>query len=76
LSLVDSVVTHNRIGIYADRTGQVHLTGSTVTLNGTGVFTLNGGVIYTSGSNSVLGNLIQNIPAGANVLFFKSDITS
>jgi hypothetical protein len=76
LTLTDTVITHNRIGIYADRTGQVHLTTSTVTLNSTGVFTLNNGVIYTAGNNSVIGNLVANFAGGANVVFFKSDITS
>ena len=77
LTLTDSVITHNRIGIYADRTGQVHLARTTVTLNeSAGLFTLNDGVVYTAGNNSVMGNLSQNIGGGAKVLFFKSDITS
>lgn len=71
LSLTDSVITHNRIGIYADRTGQVHLSRSTVTLNDDGLFTLNDGVIYTAGNNSILGNLVQNISGGANVRSFR-----
>jgi hypothetical protein len=74
LTLINSVITHNRIGIYADRQGQVHLVHSTITLNSTGLFTLNNGVIYTAGNNSVIGNLMANI--SGNVLFFKSDITS
>jgi hypothetical protein len=76
LTLTDTVITHNRIGIYADFIGQVHLVHSTVTLNSTGVFTLNGGVIYTAGNNSVIGNLVENFVGGANVVFFKSDLTT
>ena len=76
LTLTDTVITHNRIGIYADRTGQVHLTSSIVTLNSTGLFTLNSGVIYTAGNNSVIGNLVANFGGAGNVVFFKSDITS
>jgi hypothetical protein len=76
LTLADTAITHNRIGLYADRTGQVHLTGSTVTLNSTGVFTLNNGVVYTAGNNSVIGNLVENYAGGANVVFFKSDVTA
>ena len=76
LTLTDTVITHNRIGIYADRTGQVHLTSSIVTLNSTGLFTLNNGVIYTAGNNSVIGNLVANFGGAGNVVFFKSDITS
>jgi hypothetical protein len=76
LTLTDTVITHNRIGIYADFIGQVHLVHSTVTLNSTGVFTLNGGVIYTAGNNSVIGNLLENFVGGANVVFFKSDLTT
>jgi hypothetical protein len=76
LTLADTMITHNRIGIYADRTGQVHLTSSIVTLNSTGLFTFNNGVIYTAGNNSVIGNLVANFGGSANVVFFKSDITS
>jgi hypothetical protein len=75
ISVIDSTITHNRIGIYADRTGQVHLVYSTVTLNSTGLFTLNNGVIYTAGNNAVIGNLVANMDPAANVLFFKSDKT-
>jgi Right handed beta helix region len=75
LSLTDSVITHNRHGIYADRTGQVQLSRTTVTLNDIGLFTLNNGVIYTVGNNAVLGNLDQNIGPGAIVRFFHSDVT-
>jgi hypothetical protein len=75
LTLIDSTITHNRIGIYADRTGQVHLVYSTVTLNDRGLFTLNNGVIYTAGNNAVIGNLVANMDPGANVVFFKSDKT-
>jgi hypothetical protein len=53
-----------------------HLAYSTVTLNSTGLFTLNNGVIYTAGNNSVIGNLVENVGGGANVVFFKSDVTS
>ncbi len=74
LTLARSTVANNRIGVYADRTGQVHLSGSTVSLNDTGLFTLNGGIIYTAGNNAVLGNLSVNI--GGGTVFFQSDITS
>jgi hypothetical protein len=60
--------------MYADRTGQVYLNSSTITLNDTGLYTLNGGVIYTRGSSSVIGNFSQDI--SGNVLFAESDITS
>jgi hypothetical protein len=76
LTLTDSVITHNRIGIYADRTGQVHLARSTVSLNATDLITLNAGVIYTAGDNAVIGNLSENISGGAAVSFFKSDVTA
>jgi hypothetical protein len=74
LTLSNCVITHNRIGLYADRNGQVHLSGSTITLNDTGVSTLNGGVVYTSGNNSIIGNLTNNY-TGSNIIFFKSDVT-
>jgi hypothetical protein len=45
-------------------------------LNRTGLFTLNGGVIHTAGNNAVIGNFDENIPAGATVVFYKSDVTS
>ncbi len=75
ITVIDSTITHNRIGIYSDKLGQVHLVYSTVTLNSTGLFTLNGGVIYTAGNNAIIGNLVANMDASANVLFFKSDKT-
>jgi hypothetical protein len=74
LSLTQSMIAHNRVGMYADRTGQVYLNSSTITLNDTGLYTLNGGVIYTRGSSSVIGNFSQDI--SGNVLFAESDITS
>lgn len=74
LTLSRSTITNNRIGIYADRTGQVHLTKSVVSLNDDGLFTLNAGIIYTAGDNAVLGNFTTNI--GAGTVFFASDITS
>jgi hypothetical protein len=69
-----STIVNNRIGIYADLLGQVHLTGTTVSLNDDGLFTLNSGVIYTVGNNAVLGNFNSNL-APATV-FFASDLTS
>jgi hypothetical protein len=69
-----STVVNNRIGIYADLLGQVHLAGTTVSLNDEGLFTLNGGVIYTVGNNAVLGNFGANLAAGT--VFFASDLTS
>ena len=66
--------TNNRIGIYADRTGQVHLARSVVSLNDIGLKTLNAGIIYTAGDNAVLGNFETNI--GPGTVFFASDITS
>lgn len=74
LSLTQSMIAHNRVGMYADRTGQVYLNSPTITLNDTGLYTLNGGVIYTRGSSSVIGNFSQDI--SGNVLFAESDITS
>lgn len=49
LTLTGTTVTNNRIGVYADRTGQALLTRCTVTLNDTGLFTLNGGGSPRSG---------------------------
>jgi hypothetical protein len=69
-----SMVVNNRIGIYADLLGQVHLTGTTVSLNDDGLFTLNGGIIYTVGDNAVLGNFGSNLAPGT--VFFASDLTS
>lgn len=68
LALTGTTVTNNRIGVYADRTGQALLTRSTVTLNDTGLFTLNSGVIYTAGDNAVFGNFSSNIGAGTEYL--------
>lgn len=73
ITLSHSTVSHNYNGVYADRTGQVHLVHSTVTLNNTGLFTLNNGVIYTAGNSAVIGNLTTNM--SGNILFFKSDLT-
>jgi len=69
-----STVVNNRIGIYADLLGQVHLAGTTVSLNDEGLFTLNGGLIYTVGNNAVLGNFGANLAPGT--VFFASDLTS
>ena len=68
-----STVVNNRIGIYADLLGQVHLAGTTVSLNDEGLFTLNGGIIYTVGDNAVLGNFGANLAPGT--VFFASDLT-
>jgi hypothetical protein len=62
LTLTQSTITHNGFGIYADRTGQVHLISSTITLNDSGLYTLNGGVIYTSGTNSSDRQLLAGHP--------------
>jgi hypothetical protein len=69
-----STVVNNRIGIYADLLGQVHLTRTTVSLNDDGLFTLNGGIIYTVGDNAVLGNFGANLAPGT--AFFASDLMS
>jgi hypothetical protein len=74
LALTGTTVTNNRIGVYADRTGQALLTRCTVTLNDTGLFTLNGGVIYTAGDNAVFGNFSSNI--GAGTVYLKPDLTA
>ena len=73
ITLSGSTITNNRIGVYADNTGQVHLTESTVSLNETGLFTLNSGIIYTAGDNAIFGNFSVNI--GGGTAFFASDIT-
>ena len=66
-------MANNRIGVYADRTGQALLTRCTVTLNDTGLFTLNDGVIYTAGDNAVFGNSSSNI--GAGTVYLKPDLS-
>jgi hypothetical protein len=74
LALTGTTITNNRIGVYADKTGQALLTRCTVTLNDTGLFTLNGGVIYTAGDNAVFGNFSSNMGAGTE--FLTPDLTS
>jgi Right handed beta helix region len=74
LALTGTTVTNNRIGVYADRTGQALLTRCTVTLNDTGLFTLNGGLIYTAGDNAVFGNFTSNM--GAGTAYLKPDLSA
>jgi hypothetical protein len=73
LTITGSTITNNRIGVYADRTGQVHLVESTVSLNADGLFTLNNGIIYTAGNSAILGNFTTNI--GSGTVYFASDLS-
>ncbi len=74
LTLARASIVNNRIGVYADRTGQVHLTESTASPNDIGLDTLNSGIIYTAGDNAVIGNFSVNLDPGTT--FFASDLTS
>jgi hypothetical protein len=74
LTITRSTLTDNRIGVYADRTGQAHLVDSTVSLNDTGPFRLNAGIVSSAGNNAVLGNFSVNLDAGT--VYFPSDISA
>ncbi len=73
LTIAASTVTNNVVGVGAEGGGQVHLTGTTVSLNDKATNGIGGGIIYTSGNNAFIGNFDRNI--GPGTTFFKSDLS-